>query len=257
MTTVTLKRFNIETITNESVVVVIGKRQTGKSLLFKDIMYRHRDIPCGTVISATESVVPFYNSFTPSIFIHYDAIPMESVVENVVKNVVKRQTNFKSIVESGMETNVVDARYILVLDDCVWDSKSWTKIKSILLTTSDRLNNMLFLMTMQYPLGILPDLRKSIDYVFIFRDNNISTRKRIFESYAAMFPSFEIFCSVMDQCTDNYECLVIIDTSSKTTNEFQDQVFYYKAELHEDFKMSFVLGIDDVWRLSAKRKRDE
>ena len=24
-----------------------------------------------------------------------------------------------------------------------------------------------------------------------------------------MFPSFEVFCQVMDQCTENYECLVI------------------------------------------------
>jgi hypothetical protein len=39
----------------------------------------------------------------------------------------------------------------------------------------------------------------------------------------------------MDQCTNNYECLVIDNTSS--SNSLTDQVFWYKAEPQSDFKM--------------------
>ena len=51
----------------------------------------------------------------------------------------------------------------------------------------------LFLITMQYPLGIPPNLRSNIDYVFILRDNTVGNRKRIYENYAGMFPNFDIF----------------------------------------------------------------
>ena len=44
------------------------------------------------------------------------------------------------------------------------------------------------------------------NYVFILREPYITNRKRIYENYAGMFPTFESFCQVMDQCTENYEC---------------------------------------------------
>jgi hypothetical protein len=99
-----------------------------------------------------------------------------------------------------------------------------------------------FIITMQYPLGIPPNLRANIDYVFILRNNNTSDRKRIYEHYAGVFPSFETFCQVMDSCTQNYECLVINNTVSST--KLEDCVFWYKADPHDDFK----IGHPSVWK---------
>ena len=62
---------------------------------------------------------------------------------------------------------------------------------------------MLFVITMQFALGIPPNLRINIDYVFILRENYISNRKRLYEHYAGMFPTFEMFAQVMDQCTED------------------------------------------------------
>ena len=50
-----------------------------------------------------------------------------------------------------------------------------------------------------------------------------------------MFPSFEVFCQVMDQYTENYECLVIHNNAK--SNKLQDQVFWYKASPHDDFQL--------------------
>ena len=49
-----LKKFDPSKIKKGSVVVLIGKRNTGKSFLVKDLLYYKRDIPVGTVISASE-----------------------------------------------------------------------------------------------------------------------------------------------------------------------------------------------------------
>ena len=59
--TLELKKFNMSTITFKKeenkgpVVVLIGRRDTGKSFLVRDLLYHHRDIPIGTVISGTEA----------------------------------------------------------------------------------------------------------------------------------------------------------------------------------------------------------
>ena len=45
-----LKKFNMKQIKDDQVVVLIGKRNTGKSFLTKDLMYDRRNIPIGTVI---------------------------------------------------------------------------------------------------------------------------------------------------------------------------------------------------------------
>ena len=69
--------------------------------------------------------------------------------------------------------------------------------------------------------------------IFILKNNNLSNRKYIYENYSGMFPTYDIFNEVMNQCTENYECLVIDNTSK--TNKLQDQVFWYKAESYDIF----------------------
>jgi hypothetical protein len=48
----------------------------------------------------------------------------------------------------------------------------------------------------------------------------------------------------MDSCTENFECLVIDNTSK--SNRLEDQVFWYKADNHNDFR----LGSKEFWELS-------
>ena len=102
----------------------------------------------------------------------------------------------------------------------------------------------LFILTMQFALGIPPNLRTNIDYVFILRENYVSNRKRLYEHYAGMFPSFEMFCQIMDQCTENYECLVI--NNNAKSNKLTDQVFWYKAKLRDDF----TICSQEAWNFS-------
>ena len=56
-----LSRFNINDISDDKVVVLIGKRETGKSFLCKDILHHHSSIPVGQVISGTEAANEFYS----------------------------------------------------------------------------------------------------------------------------------------------------------------------------------------------------
>ena len=238
-----LRKFDISTIADDKVVVLIGKRETGKSFLVKDLLYHHRDLPIGTVISPTETANRFFGEIIPPLFIHDEYTPA------VISNVVKRQKLMMKNLGNHRRTygtSNIDPRAFLVLDDCLFDG-SWVKDKNIrLLFMNGRHYNIMFLITMQYPLGIPPSLRTNIDYVFILRENLVSNRKRIYENYAGMFPSFDVFCQVMDQCTENFECLVI--NNNAKSNRLEDQVFWFKADHHDKFQ----IGAREFWTLSEE-----
>ena len=233
-----LRKFDITQIKDDKVVVLIGKRDTGKSFLCKDILYHHKGIPVGQVISGTEGANQFYSKIVPKLFIHGE------FNTQIVQNMIKRQ---KTLIDKMNEGDTsIDPRAFLILDDCLYDN-TWAKdkwMRSVFM--NGRHYKMLFLLTMQYALGVPPNLRTNVDYVFILRENYVSNRKRLYEHYAGMFPSFEMFCQIMDQCTENYECLVI--NNNAKSNKLTDQVFWYKAEPHDDFK----IGAPSFWEYSEK-----
>jgi hypothetical protein len=245
--TLELKKFDMKSIqfkpteNKGPVVVLIGKRDTGKSFLVRDLLWYQQDIPIGTVISGTEEGNGFYGKMVPRLFIHNE------YNSAIIENILKRQRTVLKQVKKEMDTykrSSIDPRAFVILDDCLYDN-TWSRDKLMrLLFMNGRHWKVMLVITMQYPLGIPPTLRTNIDYVFILRENYIANRKRIYENYAGMFPTFEAFCQVMDQCTENYECLVINNNSK--SNKLSDQVFYYKADNHNDFR----LGSKEFWELS-------
>ena len=249
-----LKKFDMKNISfkpNETqgpVIVLIGRRDTGKSFLVRDLLYYHQDIPIGTVISGTEAGNGFYASMVPKLFIHdeYNTAIIENILKRqkmVIKQVKKEKDNY------GRST--IDARAFVILDDCLYDN-TWARDKLMrLLFMNGRHWKILLVITMQYPLVVPPNLRTNIDYTFILREPYINNRKRIYENYAGMFPTFESFCQVMDQCTENYECLVI--SNNAKSNKLDDQIFWYKAGPHRDFK----LGSTEFWEMSKDLGSDD
>ena len=252
--TLELKKFDMRWITFKPdefkgpVIVMIGRRDTGKSFLVRDLLYHHQDIPIGTVISGTEAVNGFYSSLVPKLFIHdeYNTV--------LIENVLRRQKAVLKQIKTETETykrSSIDPRTFVILDDCLYDN-TWTRDKMMrLLFMNGRHWKVMLIVCMQYPLGITPNLRTNIDYVFILREPYLTNRKRIWENYASMFPTLESFNSVMDQTTENYECLVI--NNNAKSNKLQDMIFWYKAEQRPDFK----LGSKEFWEISRGMGDDD
>jgi len=237
--TLQLKKFNMASIKDNQIIVLIGKRNTGKSVLTKDFLYHKRDIPVGTVVSPTEGANKYYGDFVPPLFIHDEFSP------KLLHNVVKRQKDIISKINKGTYGADVDPRAFLIFDDCLYNN-DWAKDKNMrYIFMNGRHVKITFILTMQFPLGIPPNLRTNIDYVFILRENTTSNRRRIYEHYAGMFPTFDAFNIVMDNCTENFECLVIHNAAK--SNRLDEQVFWYKAEQHPDFR----IGSPLLWQYSS------
>jgi hypothetical protein len=235
-----IRKFNMQLLKDRTamdsrkspMIVIIGKKDTGKSFLVRDILFHTQDCyPIGTVISGTEVANEFFQHMVPSKFIH-DKYSPEIVTKVIQRQLALKQARNKSKV--GGNSNV-DPRAFLILDDCLYDS-SWIKEESTrYVFMNGRHVDLSTMITMQYPLGITPNLRTNVDFVFIMRENILGNRRRIYENYAGMFPTFEMFCQFMDQCTENFECLVICN--NVPSNKLEDQVFWYKASDHPPFRL--------------------
>lgn len=229
-----LRKFDPSKMQENRRVVIIGKSGSGKTQLMMDIMYHKRHIPCGTVLSGTEEGNSFYQQYVPDLYVHsgYDA--------DVVTEVLKRQKRLT-------RKNAPNRGAFLILDDCAYDKKilKGPLIREIFMNS--RHFSLFTLLTLQFCMDMPTDLRTNVDYVFICRENILSNRKRLYESFCGMFRTFNEFCSVMDQCTQNFECLVVDNTS--TSNRIEDCIFWYKAVLRKPFK----IGCKEFWRVHNRR----
>jgi hypothetical protein len=55
----------------------------------------------------------------------------------------------------------------------------------------------------------------------------------------------------MDQCTQNYECIVMNNNSQ--SNKLEDTVFWYKAEMHGEFR----IGAQEFWTHAMANTKDK
>ena len=238
-----LKKFDMRKIKDDQVVVLIGKRNTGKSFMTRDLLYYHQDLPAGNVICPTEGANKFYTHMVPPIFIHKEYSP------KITHDFIKRQMNLTTRILNG-EKNI-DRRAFLIMDDCLYDN-DWKKDKRIReIFMNGRHWGIMFILLMQYAIGIPPNLRTNIDWVFILREPNFQNRRKLYECYAGMFPTFDMFCQTMDQCTDDYGCLVIHNCAR--SNRLEDQVYWYKADVHDEFRIC----CPEAWRHSELNYVDD
>ncbi len=222
-----LRKFDPRTMADDKVCVFIGKRNTGKSTLVTDILYHKKHIPAGIVMSATEEGNHHYQQYVPDLFIYGD------YDKEAIERVLDRQRHIVS-------SNKVSPAFVL-LDDCMYDKKFMkdTCIRKCFM--NGRHWKIFFMLTMQYCMDLTPDLRANVDYVFILRENILQNREKLYKSFFGIFPTLDMFNQVMNSCTENFECLVLDNTSK--SNRIEDCVFWYKAALRPNFK----IGSAQLW----------
>lgn len=253
--TVSLKKLDMNSIKDNKVILFIGKRNTGKSILVLDYLYHHRHFPLGTVISPTDNFNFTYKPHIPSIFIHDEYTP------ELLEQILKRQKDICQNCKTDPAYAEVDPRAFVILDDCLADGNEWSKDKNIKwIFMNGRHAQVTFILTMQYCMGIPPSLRTNVDYVFICKEPKLCNQKRLYEHYAGMFPCFEMFRAVLNKCTKDYGCLVIDNSSN--SDKLEDQFFWYRSDLNKPDWDTFKLCYPIFWKknevvLSGKEKKKD
>ena len=117
-----------------------------------------------------------------------------------------------------------------MLDDCLASKGSWMKDPNITeLFYNARHYGLTLIITMQFPLGIPPELRCNFDYIFLAREDYHSNLKRLRDHYCGMFPSLDIFKQTFAQLTDDYGLMVVKNNGS--VSQITDKIFYFKSKL--------------------------
>ncbi len=205
-------------------IVMIAPSGSGKSWIVRNILHKMKDIPCGSVIAPTDKMNKFYDDFMPSSFIHHE------YKSEIIPKILSRQAKILAKNERRIQENKkpVDPRTYLVMDDCMAAKHLWLKDPNILeIMNQGRHFKLTFILTMQYCLGIQPELRTQFNYIFLLGEDNAASRRKLYEHWAGVFPKFELFEQVFLQVTNNYGCMVI-NNRIKTT-DLTKKVFWFRS----------------------------
>ena len=217
-------------------IICLGKPATGKTSLIKSILYSKRHlIPTCTCICGTEDSQGGFGKIIPSSLIYND------YDEEVLKKFIMRQKVARKHCKNPWS--------FLLIDDAVDNPKNMRAPVVQSLFKNGRHYKMLLVLSLQYVLDCPPNIRSNTDITFILRETNLKNRRSIYENYAGIIPTFELFNFLMDEFTKDYTALVIYNQTTST--DWQDCVFYYRADI-EKLK-GFKFGSKDIWKYHHHR----
>ena len=251
-----IKQFFLSSMVENPAIVMIAKRASGKSWVCRDILKHFKDIPVGVIIAPTEKMAnpPFYSAFFPDTYIHYQ------YKSETIERILFRQHLMIEKEKDKQKLGVlIDPRGFILMDDCLSTKSSWMKDQPIMeLLFNGRHYRLMYILTMQFPLGITPELRCNFDYIFLLAEDFYSNLKRLYEHYAGMFPTFDAFRAVFKELTNDFGCMVIVNRGARAS--FLEKVFWFKASNDEvgmigcdQFINYHKKNYDNDWRKRGKK----
>ena len=210
-------------------------RNTGKSTLIKSLLYSKKHIfPAALAVSGSEDSNHAYSQFIPKSFIYNE------YNEGILTEMVKRQ--------KLASQHLPNPWLAVILDDCTDDPSIFNRPIQQGLYKRGRHLNLMYILSLQYSMDVKPVIRTNIDGTFILREPLKNNRENLYKNYASIIPTYNIFCDLMDQLTDNYCALFILNASK--SNDWKDCVYWWKATPAPD---DWKLGCSTFWDHHSQR----
>lgn len=221
--TLPIREFQLSWMTGNPSVCMVAKRGSGKSWVCRAIIKHFSNLPGGIIIAPTDKMNSFYGRFFPDTYIHYN------YSTDILDSILYRQhIMIEKCKTKAQQGKKVDPRAFLLMDDCLSSKGSWMNDQPIAeIFYNGRHYQLMFILTMQFPLGIKPEFRSNMDYVFLLAEDFYSNQKRLYDHYAGMFPSLDSFRQILIQVTADFGAMVIVNKGNR--KDFLDKVFFYRA----------------------------
>jgi hypothetical protein len=221
-----VRKFELYMMASCPTLLLIAKRRSGKSWVCRDILRYFKNVPCGVIIAQSEQKAdePFYSEFFPDSFIYYEfnIKILDKIFERQERIIEKSKTK----AEQGI---IIDPRMIFLMDDCLADKNKWAKEPQYdNLMYNGRHYKIIYILTMQTPLGISPSLRNNFDYIFLLATDNQGDIKRLYDNYAGIFNNLNEFKTIFKQLTVKHQTMVLSNVAS-ANDDLSKKFFWYKA----------------------------
>lgn len=232
-----LLEFDPEMIKLDATIVAVGKRRTGKSWVFRNLMYLMKDkIGAGIVISQTDELNKFWRQYVPSKYIYNKYEP--EILEGVFRR-QKKILNDNSLTDQEKDKK---APFFVLLDDVISDQRLRYDERLMELFVAGRHYRLFVLITTQYAKAITPTLRGNTDYCFMMKCVQQRQREALWEDYTD-FLTKEAFYQMLDSYTEDNEVLVV-DTCPEHKVDPLEMIYWWKAVDPGPFKM----GNKEYWQ---------
>lgn len=228
-----LNKFNIDkrayanNVYQHGMYYLIGKRESGKTFLIKDLILQLRKnfiLPQNNDNVNDGEKKPLYNiiivNCTPDMYKDF-VRPVAHVITNLTNDF------FRNVLELQSSENSYPL--LIVLDDVMSMSKKYSNDFYEFFLNS-RHYKITTILSSQFPLKFTPEIRTNFDHIFMLRDDIISNHKKLYEYYAGVIPKFNTFTKMFNDITSNYSCMVI----NRHGEDFFDIVEYYKGNNYLD-----------------------
>lgn len=184
-----------------SKTLIIGKRETGKTSLVRDLYKKiQNDIHEVHIFS---NVTSSYLDISNAIYSNF------SLLEDFAEH-CKKYHDLKKLL---IIENVIDSKQLNLLEEVLYNG---------------RFMNVTLIVTVQHPLVMKAEYRAQFDYIFAANDDFYSTKQRLYTYYFGMFPTLQIFSETLDSL-QQFQFLC-------SKNVSPPYVTKYKPQLHTDVK---------------------
>ena len=232
-----LLEFNPGDIKLDGTVVAVGKRRTGKTWIFRNIMYLLKDkFEAGLVISQTDELNKFWQQYVPKKYIYnkYDPAILECVFA--------RQKKILNDVNRTEEQKEKEAPFFILLDDVISDQRLKYDEALMELFVAGRHYKLFILITTQYAKAITPILRGNTDYCFMMKCLQQRQLEALWEDFGS-FLTKDAFAQILNAYTEDNEVLVV-NTCPDTQVDPMSMLGWWKAIDPGEFRM----GSEEYWR---------
>lgn len=237
----TFQKFNLDKIAEGSIINVIGKRGSGKSVFIEDLMLFFKNMfPVVTVVSTTDQLNNTFGKHIPAMLIH------DNYSSELIENILNRQ---RRVIEYNKQhpTKQVNPNLLLILDDIQGTTK---KIRNDIMLdtiyTTGRHYHITLISAMQYVNGLTPTQRSNTDIICLSRDNNRENQKKLYQAFAGIFNTFAEFQKTFIQLTENHGIMII--NNREQSMDLDKCVYWYRVDMNKEGFSNFKMCDASVWR---------
>jgi hypothetical protein len=232
-----LPLFDPTTIKIDATIVAVGKRRTGKTYLFRNLMYLFKDqFMAGLVISQTDELNKFWRDYVPKkyIFNRYDP--------EILQAVFRRQKAILNDINKTEAEKDKEAPFFILLDDVISDQRLRFDESLMELFVAGRHYRIFVLITTQYAKAITPTLRGNTDYCFMMKCIQQGQIEALWEDFGS-FLTKDAFAQIINAYTEDNEVLCV-NTCPECEVDPLAMLGWWKASDPGPFKM----GSKEFWR---------